>query len=156
MTKTRVASTADVNHVVSEVATRLNERLASVSGLIRTSLEEDIPELRGEARIVELLGASVEGNVDTVLHALRYDIAVDRVVAPTAALEYARRLAQHGVPVNALVRAYRLGQRQMNQLVFQEVRETAIDPETRVEVLESITSTLYAYIDWISQQVVAV
>ena len=109
MPKTRVATTADVNQVVSEVASRLNERLASVSGFIRASLEEDIPELRGEARIVELLGASVEGNVDTVLHALRHDIAVDRVEAPTAALEYARRLAQHGVPVNALVRAYRLG-----------------------------------------------
>ena len=156
MTKTRVASTADVNHVVSEVATRLNERLASVSGLIRTSLEADIPELRGEARIVELLGASVEGNVDTVLHALRHDIAVDRVEAPTAALEYARRLAQHGVPVNALVRAYRLGQRRMNELVFREVRDADVDPEMRFAVLESITATLFDYIDWISQQVVSV
>jgi hypothetical protein len=156
MAKTRAANAADVKRVVEKIASQLNERLATVSGFIRTSLEEDIPELRGETRIVELLGASVEGNVDTVLHALRYDIAVDRVVAPTAALEYARRLAQHGVPVNALVRAYRLGQRQMNELVFREVRETTMDSETRVEVLESITSTLYEYIDWISQQVVAV
>ena len=60
------------------------------------------------------------------LHALRYDIAVERVEAPTAALEYARRLAQHGVPVNALVRAYRLGQRRMNELVFAELRAIEI------------------------------
>jgi DNA-binding PucR family transcriptional regulator len=156
MTNQGLANTVDVDRVVAEIATQLNDRLAAVSGLIRGSLEEEIPELRGDARIVELLGASVEGNVDTVLHALRHDIAVQHVVAPTAALEYARRLAQHGVPVNALVRAYRLGQRRMNELVFREVRETNMEPATRVAVLEAITATLYEYIDWISQQVVAV
>jgi DNA-binding PucR family transcriptional regulator len=156
MTKQGLANAVDVDRVVAEIGTQLSDRLAAVSGFIRGSLEEAIPELRGDARIVELLGASVEGNVDTVLHALRHDIAVQRVEAPTAALEYARRLAQHGVSVNALVRAYRLGQRRMNELVFREVRETNMEPATRVAVLEAITSTLYEYIDWISQQVVAV
>jgi DNA-binding PucR family transcriptional regulator len=127
-----------------------------LSSFIRGALEDEIPELRGDARTIELLGASVEGNVDTLLHALRHDIAVERVEAPTAALEYARRLAQHGVPVNALVRAYRLGQRQLNDLVFHAVREADISPITRLAALEAITTTLFEYIDWISQQVVAV
>ena len=96
--------------------------VAALSSALRHALEDQIPELRGDAALVELLGTSVEGNVDTILHALRYDIAVERVEAPTAALEYARRLAQRGVPVNALVRAYRLGQRQMNEVVFAELR----------------------------------
>ncbi len=156
VTKQAVANAVDVKRVVAEIGAQLNDRLAAVSGFIRVSLEEEIPELRGDARIIELLGASVEGNVDTVLHALQHDITVERVVAPTAALEYARRLAQHGVPVNALVRAYRLGQRRMNELVFREVRETDMDPAIRVDVIEAITTTLYAYIDWISQQVAAV
>jgi DNA-binding PucR family transcriptional regulator len=94
--------------------------------------------------------------VDTLLHALRYDIAVERVEAPTAALEYARRLAQHGVPVNALVRAYRLGQRRMNEMVFAELRTIEIPDPLRVEILEAITGTMFEYIDWMSQQVVAV
>ena len=127
-----------------------------MSSALRQSLEDQIPELRGDAALVELLGTSVEGNVDTVLHALRYDIAVERVEAPTAALEYARRLAQRGVPVNALVRAYRLGQRQINEVVFAELRVIDIPEAMRVEVIESITGTLFEYIDWMSQQVVAV
>ena len=90
------------------------------------------------------------------MHALRYDIAVERVEAPTAALEYARRLAQHGMPVNALVRAYRLGQRQMNELVFAELRAIDIPEPMRVAVIEAITATMFEYIDWMSQQVVAV
>lgn len=121
---------------------------------MRRSLENQIPELRGDERITELLGPSVEGNVDTVLRSFRYDIAVERVEAPTAALEYARRLAQHGVPVNALVRAYRLGQRLMNELIFAEVRALDVSEQMRYSVIEAISATLFEYIDWISQQVV--
>jgi hypothetical protein len=119
-------------------------------------LEEQIPDLRGDAALMELLGTSVEANIHTVLHALRHDIVVERVEAPTAALEYARRLAQHGVPVNALVRAYRLGQRQMNEVFFAELRAIDLPDSVRVAVLEAITGTLFEYIDWMSQQVVGV
>ena len=144
-----------VNSYVAEVAGRLHDRLVDVSSAVFGSLE-DRPELRGDAALVELLGTSVEGNVGTLLHALRYDIAVEHVEAPTAALEYARRLAQHGVPVNALVRAYRLGQRRMNDLVFAELRTIDVPEPMRVEVIEAITATMFGYIDWMSQQVVAV
>jgi DNA-binding PucR family transcriptional regulator len=156
VTKPDVVNEADVSRFVAETATHMNDRIVELSAFIRGALEDAIPELRGDARTIELLGASVEGNVDTLLHALRHDIAVERVEAPTAALEYARRLAQHGVPVNALVRAYRLGQRRMNDLVFGAVREADISPVTRLAALEAITTTLFEYIDWISQQVVAV
>jgi DNA-binding PucR family transcriptional regulator len=156
VTKARVDSDVEVSRYVAQTADRLHDRLADVSSIVHRSLEDQIPELRGDARLMELLGASVEGNVDTVLHALRYDIAVERVEAPTAALEYARRLAQQGVPVNALVRAYRLGQRRVNELVFAELRAIDIREPMRVEVIEAITATLFEYIDWMSQQVVAV
>jgi len=153
--KTQFEGDVQVGHHVAETAERLHNRLADLSSAMRESLEDQIPELRGDERIMELLGPSVEGNVDTILRALRYDIAVERVEAPTAALEYARRLAQHGVPVNALVRAYRLGQRLMNELVFTEVRALDISEQMRYAVIEAITATLFEYIDWISQQVVA-
>jgi DNA-binding PucR family transcriptional regulator len=149
-------SDVEVSSYVAEVAGRLHGRLVNVSSELRRSLEDQIPELRGDAALLELLGTSVEGNVDTLLHALRYDIAVERVEAPTAALEYARRLAQRGVPVNALVRAYRLGQRWMNEAVFAELRAIDIPEPIRVEVIEAITATMFGYIDWMSQQVVAV
>ena len=146
----------DVGSFVAETAERMHKRLAEVSAFIRGSLEDDIPELRGDARTIELLGSSVEGNVDTILHALHYDIPVERVEAPTAALEYARRLAQQGVPVNALVRAYRLGQRRMNELVLRELRAADITAQARFDALEAISATLFEYIDSMSQQVVVV
>jgi DNA-binding PucR family transcriptional regulator len=156
VTTRRLDGDVDVSLYVAKTADRLSNRLAAVSSGIQGSLEDHIPELRGDARVTELLGASVEGNVGLVLNALRYGIPVERVDPPTAALEYARRLAQHGVPVNALVRAYRLGQRQMNEIVFAEVRAVDIPESVRFTVIEAITRTLFEYIDWISQQVVAV
>src|SRR6201999_1541935 len=141
VSNSRVNNKVDVSRYVAETAIRLNDRLAEVASRIRRSLEHDIPELRGDAGLVELLGTSVEGNVDTIVHSLRLDIAVERVEAPTAALEYARRLAQRGVPVNALVRAYRLGQRQINEVVFAELRVMDIPEAIRVEVIEAITGT---------------
>ena len=141
---------------IANTAARLQERLAQLSSAIQLGLEDQIPELRGDARVMELHGPSVEGNVDTLLHALRYNIAVERVEAPTAALEYARRLAQHGVPLHALVRAYRLGQHRMNELVFAEVRTIDVPEPTRYAVLQAMTATLFEYIDWITQQVIVV
>jgi DNA-binding PucR family transcriptional regulator len=152
--KTQFEGDVQVSRHVAETAERLHNRLAELSSLMHRSIEDQIPELPEDERLTDLLGASVEGNVDTILRALRYDIAVERVEAPTAALEYARRLAQHGVPVNALVRAYRLGQRLMNELVFAEVRALDISEKMRYAVIEAITATLFEYIDWISQQVV--
>ena len=141
---------------IANTAARLQERLTQLSSAMQLYLEDQIPELRGDARVMELHGPSVEGNVDTLLHALRYNIAVERVEAPTAALEYARRLAQHGVPLHALVRAYRLGQHRMNELVFAEVRTIDVPEPARYAVLEAMTATLFEYIDWITQQVIVV
>jgi DNA-binding PucR family transcriptional regulator len=156
VTKPHLDNDVEVSRYVAETADRLLQRLAAVSSDVLRTLEDQIPELRGDAQLMELLGASVDGNVDTILHAMRYDIGVERIEAPTTALEYARRLAQQGMPVNALVRAYRLGQRRVNELVFAELRAIDIPEPMRVGVIEAMTGTLFEYIDWMSQQVVAI
>jgi hypothetical protein len=145
-----------VNRYVAEVAGRLHERVGDVAADIRRFLDDQVPELRRDARVVEMLEVSVESNVGTMLHALRYGIPVERVEAPTAALEYARRVAQHGAPINALVRGYRLGQRRINELIFAELRATDIPEAMRVAVIEAMSVAIFEYIDWISQQVVVV
>jgi hypothetical protein len=77
----------DVDRCVRQIAGGLYERLGELTAIIQHLLQEEIPELALDAQSIELLGASVGGNVDTVLHAMRYGIAVQRVEAPTAAME---------------------------------------------------------------------
>lgn len=156
VTRPRHDEGAEIDGTVGEIAASLRGRLAELVSDITSMLAEQITDIRQDVLSLELLGASVESNVATVLHALCYQIPLDRVDAPAAALEYARRLAQHGVAPNALVRAYRLGQRRMNELVFAEVGRTDMEPLTRVAVLERISATLFSYIDWVSEQVVGV
>ncbi|MGB8406318.1 MAG: PucR family transcriptional regulator, partial [Mycobacterium sp.] len=146
----------EVARHIAEAAAQLQQQLPLLSAGIRESLEVQIPELKGDARVMELLGPSVESNVDTLLHAMRYAIPVQRVAVPAAALEYARRLAQYGVPVHALVRAYRLGQHGMNELVFAQVRTIDVSEAARYTVLQAMSATLFEYIDWITQQVIEV
>ncbi|KXO89425.1 PucR family transcriptional regulator [Tsukamurella pseudospumae] len=138
------------------VITRMEPRLAAVTDAVRDVILAQIPELRGDTQLVELLRASVEGNISTIFAAIRHGIDVAGVTAPVAAVEYARRLAQHDVTPNALVRAYRLGQQELLRLVFAEVRAGGVDADTALEVFEATFTATSQYIDWISEQVVEV
>ena len=143
----------DVASCVADIAVRLSDRLPEVVSSIADLVRDEIEEL-GDGRLIELLYAGAEGNVTTVLQVLRCGIAVQHVEAPFAALEHARRLAQQGVAVNALVRAHRLGQRRMTELVFAELQAIDMSEQLRFTVLKEITATLFSYIDWVSEQVV--
>ena len=140
---------------VITIANRLEQQLGQISTAITEGLQEQVPELRGDAPMIELLAASVQANVETIFHALLHDTPVDRISAPKRALEYARRAAQHDVPVNAVVRGYRIGQRHITELVFAELRALDVEPTTRVAVIEVITTVVFEYVDRVSQQVVA-
>jgi DNA-binding PucR family transcriptional regulator len=155
MTSVRRHADVDVERWIAELAVRLGDRLPDIVSAITASLREDIPELGDQAQLA-LLNASVEGNVATALNALRHNIPVERVQAPTAALEHARRIAQQGVPVTALIRMYRLGQRRFTHLMFGELQSIDIPAQARITLVQTVTETLFAYVDWMSQQVVEV
>lgn len=138
------------------VMDRLMARQTAVSQSVQQALASQITQLRGDRELVQLLGASVAGNVETIFNALRHDIPLDNIEPPTAALEYARRVAQRGVPMDALVRAYRLGHSLVIDAASDEVNATGLDARIGLAVFERITSVSFRYIDWISQQVVVV
>jgi DNA-binding PucR family transcriptional regulator len=148
----------DVATVVAESAAaivgRLDQRMANVTDSMQQMLVTEIPDLRGDAQLQQLLRDSVDGNVATVLSAIRHAIPIEKVELPTAALEHARRLAQRGVTVNALVRAYRLGHKAMLDAVLDEIRGSDLEPSLGLAVFHQISEVTFGYIDWITQQVI--
>jgi hypothetical protein len=110
------------------IVSRLDQRVAEVTGSIQQMLVTEIADLRGDPQLLQLLRDSVDGNVATVFSAIRHAIPIEKVELPTAALEHARRLAQRGVTVNALVRAYRLGHKAVLDAVLDEIRESDVEP----------------------------
>jgi DNA-binding PucR family transcriptional regulator len=139
---------------VAALATVMGGGLPSLTGVLHKVLAGTIEELQGDQLIVELLGASIESNLETVAHILRYGIDVDTVSTPSAAEEYARRLAQRGVAPIALVRAYRLGQQLVLDWAFDELAKDA-DQSVALAAGRIMVDTTFRYIDRISEQVVS-
>ncbi|OLP02951.1 PucR family transcriptional regulator [Mycolicibacterium porcinum] len=150
--KQRVPSAADS---AALIVTRLSDRIDAVSDSIQQYLLSSIPELREHPQLLTLLRDSVAHNIETVFSAIQHDIAIDDVRPPPTAVEYARQLARHGAPANALIRAYRLGQQTLLGIVLDEIRVMELDTASTLDVFQAITAVTFRYIDHISQQVTA-
>ncbi len=149
----------DGDSVADSAATvvgRLIDKLDEVTARTHRVLMDEVADLRGDAQLVQLMRDNVAANIDTVFSAIRHSIPVEHVEAPTAALEYARRLAQRDVSVNALVRAYRIGHQEVLKILLEEIRSSELDGQRRLDVFDEILAVTFRYIDWISQQVLSV
>jgi DNA-binding PucR family transcriptional regulator len=138
------------------VAATLAPRTAEVSTDVYDLIVREIPELRSDSRVLALLESSVGENVATVLHILQHGIDVEQVHAPAAAQEYARRLAQRGVPMTALLRAYRIGSTRFQDWLLREVGRRGDDAPVVSATGRRITEVTAAYIDRTSEEVVSV
>ncbi|BBX20693.1 ABC transporter substrate-binding protein [Mycolicibacter terrae] len=138
------------------ISQRLYDHLAETTQVIEDLVAKESPDLTGDSSLLQLLHETVAANVDTYFSAIRHNIPVADIAAPAVALEHARRLAQRGIPVNALVRGYRLGHSVALQLVLQEIRSADLDPDLRLDVLSEMSTLMFGYIDEMSQQVSAI
>jgi DNA-binding PucR family transcriptional regulator len=139
----------------AEVAGALAPHIAELSADIHQLIVREILQLRTDRRVLTLLEASVAANVATVLHVLQHDIDLDHVHAPAAAEQYARRLAQRGIPLAALLRAYRIGSTRFQHWCLQELAQQTDDPAILSAAGLRIAETTAAYIDQISEELVA-
>jgi DNA-binding PucR family transcriptional regulator len=115
----------------------------------------EIPQLRSDQRVLELLEASVGENVATMLHILQHRIELENVHAPAAAEEYARRLAQRGVPIAALLRAYRIGSARFQDWCLQELGRRTDNASIISAAGLRIAAITASYIDKVSEEVVS-
>jgi DNA-binding PucR family transcriptional regulator len=141
--------------LMSDVAAAVSRRAAAVSGDVYEVIVREIPELRDDKPVLALLASSVDSNVDTVLQILQHQIDLAAVRAPAAAVEYARRLAQRGTPLTALLRAYRVGHACFSDWVLKELARQAADAEMISASTLSMSKTVAGYIDQTSEEMVA-
>ena len=139
----------------SDVSSSLTPRLAEMCADIYGLIVREIPQLRGDKRVLTLLEASVGENVATLLHIIQHGIELENVHAPAAAEGYARRLAQRGVPASALLRAYRIGSARFQDWCLEELgRSTGNAPVVSAAALR-IAEITSAYIDKVSEELLS-
>jgi DNA-binding PucR family transcriptional regulator len=137
------------------VCAALEPRCAEMSADIYGLIVREIPQLRGDERVLTLLESSVGENVTTVLHVLQHGIDLEKVRAPTAAEEYARRLAQRGIPLAALLRAYRIGSARFEDWCLQELGRQTDNAAIVSAAGLRIARVLASYIDQVSEELVS-
>jgi len=139
----------------ADVSGALARRTAELSADIYDLIVREIPQLRADSRVLTLLEASVGENVATLLHVLQHDIDMGHVRAPAAAEEYARRLAQRGVPIAALLRAYRIGSARFQDWCLQELGRRTDNASVVSAAGLRIAEITALYIDQVSEEVVS-
>jgi hypothetical protein len=145
-TTARVVATAD----------RMSASLGALTQQLHTVLSAAITELQGDQALEELLGASIEGNLETIAQVVRYNLPAGDIQAPLPAVEYARRLAQRGISSSALLRAYRLGQENALGWSLERIAEDEPDPQVAYTAGQAFTAITFRYIDAVSEQVLLV
>ncbi|BBZ58015.1 ABC transporter substrate-binding protein [Mycolicibacterium phocaicum] len=137
----------------AQIIGALDGKLDHITQSIQKILLTEIAELSEDAQLMDLQEHTVAANVETVFASIRHRIPIEDVVPPTESLEHARRMAQRGVPANAMVRAYRLGHQEVLNFVLDEIAASDMDPRWALDVFKYFQTVSFGYIDWISQQV---
>lgn len=141
--------------VATSAAAMLPEAELRTEEVVAQMLRE-IPELGGDAALEELLRISVGDNVRSGIERFARGETEPGQDAPASAIAYARLLAQRGVPVSSLLRAYRLGQAAFQERMLAGIARSGADQETVLRVTIELTTASFAYIDGLSEQVVRV
>nr|WP_240979653.1 helix-turn-helix domain-containing protein [Streptomyces sp. HNM0574] len=141
---------------VAALAGHMRAQLPGLTRRLQAELAEKVTDLRGDPRLLDLLYGSTESNLETVIEVLRYGIPAEDVTGPSAAEEYARRLARHGVSSNALTRAYRLAHEYVLDWAASWIAAEEPDPVVAYAACRRFTSMTFRYVDSVSEQVVRV
>lgn len=147
---------ATVDAAVSAAARRLAVQRDRLTAGLLTLFAAEIAPLQHDDQLLGLLAASTEENVVSALHVLQHGIDPRALDAPTAAKTYARRLAQRGIPVSALLRSYRLGHASFFEMLLQELNAGPdLEPEVAGAAGVALSRITTAYVDTVSEVVVA-
>ena len=144
-----------VAELMADVAAAVSRRVGAVSQDVYEVILREIPELHDDQAVLALLTSSVHSNVGTCLQIMQHQIDLSAVQAPPASLEYARRRAQRGTPLPALLRAYRLGHTCFSDWLLKELARQAPDAQMLTAATLGMSKIVAGYVDQTSEEIVA-
>ena len=144
-----------VAELVTDVAAAVSRRAAAVSEDVYEVILREIPEIRDDKSVLTLLASSVHSNIGTCLQVMQHQIDLSTVQAPAAAVEYARRRAQRGTSLTALLRAYRLGHTCFSDWLLKELAQQAAEAQMITAATLSMSKIVAGYVDQTSEEIVA-
>ncbi|MEU1959916.1 helix-turn-helix domain-containing protein [Nocardia sp. NPDC019304] len=138
---------ADVDSTIRDVAGRVKADLDRLTSGMTAMFAEVIPEFRHDDEVRRLMIASTASNLTAILDMLMLSISRDDITVPPAAAEYARRFAQHGMSLEALLRAYRLGEHMFMQQTIAVLRQAGTPADLALATTSRVAVLVNSYID---------
>jgi hypothetical protein len=145
----------EVAELMANVAAAVSRTTAAVSEQVYEVVLRDIPELHDDKAVLALLASSIHSNVGTCLQIMQHQIDLSAVHAPAASLEYARRRAQRGTPLTALLRTYRLGHTCFSDWLIKELARKTADAPMITAATIGMSAIVAGYVDQTSEEIVA-
>lgn len=118
-------------------------------------LRRELPELWEYKDIAALAPAGLSAHVAAALDLLQQGFDKSKVVTPPAAVDFACRLAEHGVEISELLRVYRLVHAGLLQLFYEETTRLTKDLELINAVTTTLSAIAFEYVDRSSEQAVS-
>jgi DNA-binding PucR family transcriptional regulator len=144
-----------VAELMADVAAAVAGRAAAVSEDVYQVILREIPQISDDRPVLALLASSVHSNIDTCLQIMQHQIDLADVRAPVAAVEYARRQAQRGTPLTALLRSYRLGHACFSDWLLTELARQTDNAQMITATTLDMSKIVAGYVDQTSEEIVA-
>jgi hypothetical protein len=142
--------------VLARLAAAARADLEALGAHVLTEIDAGLPELGRDPRVRELLVGTIEGSLDGALAVLTGGGDADDAPIPPSATGLARRLAQQGVPVTVLLRAYRLGQAAFQEVLIGRIAGSGLPDGEIAGAVRELTAVAFGYVDRVSEEMVAV
>ncbi|MET8419481.1 ATP-binding SpoIIE family protein phosphatase [Streptomyces sp. NPDC005134] len=144
----------DAHAFLRELARGLEPRSDQLAEVVLQRLRSELPEVWGYEDIAALAPGALSEHVDTVLDLLERGRDLSEVTTPPAAIDFACRLAEHGVQISELLRIYRLVHAGLLHLLYEETGRLTKDPELINAVTTTLSAMGFEYVDRTAQQAV--
>jgi len=137
------------------LATALVQDRAWFEGVVTTitaAIHRRVPELGDDHDLVRATRESVADNLRLFGAIADRRIPADRIDLPALAVEYARRLAHRGVPLDALLRTYQTAHATIWRIWSRLVAERIDDPAAAGRALAESADAMFAFIELLSDR----
>jgi len=148
--------TVTTEELVAEAARRIEARLPALVPEMTDYFVEVIPEFRHDDAVRRLMIASTASNGEAIIALLVHKIPEESITVPPAAAEYARRFAQHGLSLEALLRAYRIGHNRFVRWGIAALAEVATTPGDLAAAADHLVLRTDVYIDRVAESLVEI
>jgi DNA-binding PucR family transcriptional regulator len=145
---------AHVDEVVRDVAKGIQAELEHLTAEMTSMFVDVIPEFRHDDAVRRLMVASTSSNLAAIVDMLALSISLDDITVPPAAAEYARRFAQHDLSLEALLRAYRLGEHMFIQWAMNTLGRLDLSTAEALAATSRIALLTNSYIDQVIEGVI--